>query len=101
MSAIKEALLSCLVLISVILVGASLYLDFAGYRNVMKSAEVEPVVIERLVYPESMSCPIETRPEREHFILLCIDNAPETLEAMKLCISTAKTDYCDVDKVNL
>jgi hypothetical protein len=93
MSVIKEMLLACLVFFALILVGTSLY-------SSLKSAE-SPVVVERLVYPESMSCPVDTRPEREHFILLCIDNAPETLEAMRLCISTAKADYCDVDKMEL
>ena len=95
MSAIKDFFFILLLVLSGILVGVTIYAQ-------PKTAEASPpVVIDRLVYPDSMSCPIETRPEREHFILLCIDNAPETLEAMRLCISTAKTDYCDVDKIGL
>ena len=90
----NEFLFLCVVAISIFLCGSFI-------NETLKRQKTEPVIVERLVYPESMDCPIETRPEREHFILLCIDNAPETLEAMRLCISTAKTDYCDVDKVNL
>ena len=96
MSAIEYFLFILLVFFSVTLVAGS-----AIYAQLKTAEASPPVVIDRLVYPDSMSCPIETRPEREHFILLCIDNAPETLEAMRLCISTAKTDYCDVDKIGL
>ena len=87
--------------IQLVVLFVTLFAGSAIYAQLKTSEASPPVVIDRLVYPDSMSCPIETRPEREHFILLCIDNAPETLEAMRLCISTAKADYCDVDKIEL
>ena len=97
----REALDLILKLAAVVMIGGLFFAQYDNHSPICEPVIAEPVIVERIVYHAPDSCSIETRDAREHFTLLCIENAkPSTIELARLCIDTAKREYC-ADGVDL